>query len=126
GWGSVHGAMHSVRGKFRTLDGSPSVDHFSPDLRLGLLDLLTLFKATDLVFLRWKLCLCLHRAYVEDARPSGSHFFDSFSNCSLKILLGSSKMCIFSSVLFTRSLPPMEKLSSLLAKLDIESSRSAG
>nr|GEW16322.1 reverse transcriptase domain-containing protein [Tanacetum cinerariifolium] len=82
--------------------------------------------ATDLIFLRWKLCLCLHRASVEDARPSGSHFFDSFSNCSLKILLGSSKTCIFPSFLFTGSLPLMEKLSSILAKLNIESSRSAG
>nr|GEX70462.1 putative polyprotein [Tanacetum cinerariifolium] len=66
------------------------------------------------------------RASVEDIRPSGSHFFDSFSNCSLKILLGSSKTCIFPSDLFMGSLPLMEKLSSLLAKLDIESSRSAG
>nr|GFD18733.1 hypothetical protein [Tanacetum cinerariifolium] len=70
--------------------------------------------------------LGLLRASVEDARPSGSYFFDSLSNCSLKILLGSSKTCIFPSDLFTRSLPLMEKLSSLLAKLDIESSRSAG
>nr|GEZ90993.1 hypothetical protein [Tanacetum cinerariifolium] len=76
--------------------------------------------ATDLIFLSWKLCLCLRRASVEDARPSGSHFFDSLSNCSLKILLGSSKTCIFPSDLFTRSLPLMEKLSSLLAKLDIQ------
>nr|GEX77887.1 ABC transporter Tap-like, P-loop containing nucleoside triphosphate hydrolase [Tanacetum cinerariifolium] len=82
--------------------------------------------ATDLIFLSWKLYLCFCRASVEDARPSGSHFFDSLSNCSLKILLGSSKTCIFPSTLFTGSLPLMEKLSSLLAKLDIESSRSAG
>nr|GEW40347.1 reverse transcriptase domain-containing protein [Tanacetum cinerariifolium] len=200
----------SVHAGGRVHYGSPNVDHFSSDLhfdRLGLLDLLTLFKerstsmvviicrlsshlvsrrttrafvpvllrwntcslimnisrlsfwvyscfkssivivspknssccsgylmsvpvhlsvASDLIFLSWKLCLCFHRASVEDARPSGSHFFDSFSNCSLKILLGSSKGCIFSSVLFTGSLPLMEKLSSLLAKLDIESSRSAG
>ncbi|GJS49358.1 RNA-directed DNA polymerase [Tanacetum coccineum] len=38
------------------------------------------------------------------------------------ILLGSSKTCIFPSVLFKGSLPLIEKLSSLLAKLDIESS----
>nr|GEX28794.1 putative polyprotein [Tanacetum cinerariifolium] len=82
--------------------------------------------ATDLIFLSWKLCLCLHRASVEDVRPSGSHFFDSFSNCSLKILLGSSKTCIFLFVPFTGSLPLMEKLSSLLAKLDIESSSAPG
>ncbi|GJW02343.1 Orf y [Tanacetum coccineum] len=60
---------------------------------------------------------------VEDVWPSKTHFFGSFSNCSLKILLGSSKTCIFPSVLFTGSLPLIEKLSSLLAKLDIESSR---
>nr|GFA65068.1 RNA-directed DNA polymerase [Tanacetum cinerariifolium] len=78
--------------------------------------------ATDLIFLSRKLCLCLRRASVKDVRPSGSHFFDSLSNCSLKILLGSSKTCIFPSDLFTRSVPLIEKLSSLLAKLDIESS----
>ncbi|GJT90664.1 hypothetical protein Tco_1079509 [Tanacetum coccineum] len=55
---------------------------------------------------------------VEDVWPSRTHFFGSFSNCSLKILLGSSKTCIFPSVLFTGSLPLIEKLSSLLAKLD--------
>nr|GEU36085.1 ribonuclease H-like domain-containing protein [Tanacetum cinerariifolium] len=79
--------------------------------------------ATDLILLSWKLCLCLHRASVKDARPSGSHFFDSLSNCSLKILLGFLKTCIFPFDLFTGSLPLMEKLSSLLVKLDIESSR---
>nr|GEY78559.1 hypothetical protein [Tanacetum cinerariifolium] len=76
--------------------------------------------ATDLIFLGWKLRLCLRRASVEHVRPSRSHFFDSLSNCSLKILLGSSKTCIFPSDLFTGSLPLIEKLSSLLAKLDIQ------
>ncbi|GJU00632.1 hypothetical protein Tco_1110970, partial [Tanacetum coccineum] len=57
---------------------------------------------------------------VEDAWSSRSHFFDSFSNCSLKILLGSSKTCIFPSILFTGSFPLMEKLSRLLARLDIQ------
>nr|GFA72725.1 hypothetical protein [Tanacetum cinerariifolium] len=79
--------------------------------------------------LRWSACsliMNIPRASVKDARPSGSHFFDSLSNCSLKILLGSSKTCIFPSDLFTGSVPLIEKLSSLLAKLDIESSRSAG
>ncbi|GJX02764.1 hypothetical protein Tco_0188680 [Tanacetum coccineum] len=80
---------------------------------------------TYLIFLSWKFC-CLRRTSVEDVWPSRTHFFGSFSNCSLKILLGSSKTCIFPSVLFTGSLPLIEKLSSLLAKLDIESSRSAG
>ncbi|GKA26488.1 hypothetical protein Tco_0712597 [Tanacetum coccineum] len=37
-----------------------------------------------------------------------------------------AKTCIFLSILFTESFPLMEKLSSLLARLDIESSRSAG
>ncbi|GJY08084.1 hypothetical protein Tco_0375138 [Tanacetum coccineum] len=39
------------------------------------------------------------------------------------ILLGSSKTCIFPFILFTGSFPLIEKLSSLLARLDIESSR---
>ncbi|GJW63050.1 Orf y [Tanacetum coccineum] len=63
---------------------------------------------------------CLSRTSVEDVWPSRIHFFGYFSNCSLKILLGSSETCIFPSVLFTGSLPLIEKLSSLLAKLDIE------
>ncbi|GKB45635.1 hypothetical protein Tco_0896388 [Tanacetum coccineum] len=81
--------------------------------------------AADLIFLSWQFCLCLCRTSVEDAWSSGSHFFDSFSNCSLKILLGSSKTCIFPSILFTGSFPLMEKLSSLLTRLNIESSRLA-
>ncbi|GKE92330.1 hypothetical protein Tco_1573425, partial [Tanacetum coccineum] len=52
---------------------------------------------------------------VEDAWSSGSHFFDSFSNCSLKILLGSSNTCIFPFILFTVSFPLMETSQSLLS-----------
>nr|GEV01832.1 hypothetical protein [Tanacetum cinerariifolium] len=119
--------LRFIQDCYLSWDGSPSVDHFSPDLcfdHLGLLDLLTLFKASSSrILASFKQSSQKHTASIKDARPSGSHFFNSLSNCSLKILLGSSKTCIFPSDLFMRSLPLMEKLLSLLAKLDIESSR---